>query len=98
MLGGHTRRIHRLKGSLRVIEYFGGGTMKRKSQRRNKITEGSLKICQEGIEHVQVCTEGTLLISKEREVSKRRHSHGCLTLCGERLYKVCIEPKNARRA
>jgi hypothetical protein len=48
----HTRRIHRLKGSLRVTEYSGGGTVQRKEQRRNITTEGSVKLCQEGIERV----------------------------------------------
>jgi hypothetical protein len=29
----HTRKIHRIKGRFRVIEYSGGGNVERKAQR-----------------------------------------------------------------
>jgi hypothetical protein len=45
--------------------------VQRKAQRRNKTTEGSVKIHQEGIEHVQFCTGGTLFRVQREEVSRR---------------------------
>jgi hypothetical protein len=43
--------------------------VQRKAQRRNRTTEGSVELCQEGIERVQVCTGGTLF-----RVLRRRRS------------------------
>jgi hypothetical protein len=37
--------------SLKVVEHIGGrGNMQMKAQKRNKTTEGFVKLCQEGIE------------------------------------------------
>jgi hypothetical protein len=62
----HTRRIHRLKGSLRVTEYSGGGTVQRKAQRRNRTTEGSVKLCQEGIEQCKSAPENSISSSERK--------------------------------
>jgi hypothetical protein len=45
--------------------------VQRKAQRRNITTEGSIKLCQEGIERVQVCIGGTLFRVQREEVSRR---------------------------
>jgi hypothetical protein len=40
--------------SLKVVEHLRGqGIVQRKAQKRNKTTEGFVKICHEGIERVQ---------------------------------------------
>jgi hypothetical protein len=46
--------------------------------REDRTTEGSVELCQEGIERVHRVHWGTLFrVLKKREVSKRRHSQGC---------------------
>jgi hypothetical protein len=71
----HTRRIHRLKGSLRVTEYSGGGTVQRKAQRRNRTTEGSVKLCQEGIERVHRVHQRTPFRVLRKEKCRREDTH-----------------------
>jgi hypothetical protein len=51
--------------------------VQRKAQRRNRTTEGSVKLCQEGIERVQVCTEGLYFEFREKESVEERHSQSC---------------------
>jgi hypothetical protein len=76
--GGHTRRIHRLKRSLRVTEYSGGKTVQRRHRGKNKIVEYFVELCKEGIEKVQgVHKENSVLSSERRRVSRRRHSQSC---------------------
>jgi hypothetical protein len=40
----------------------------------DRITEDSEELCQEGIELVQECTEGTISSSERRSVTEERHS------------------------
>jgi hypothetical protein len=37
VLGGHTRKIHKLKRSHRVTEHFEGETVQRKAQKKTKL-------------------------------------------------------------
>jgi hypothetical protein len=47
---------HKLKRNLKVTEYLRGGTV-RKKHRETKLLRTLSKLCQVGIEPVQVCTE-----------------------------------------
>jgi hypothetical protein len=55
--GGNTRIIHILRENLKVIEYLRGETVQRRHRRI--IVEDYVKLFQEGIEQVQVCTKLT---------------------------------------
>jgi hypothetical protein len=61
MPGGHTIGSHRLeRRSLKVVEHLGGNIVQRRAQRVDRVTEGSIKLCQEGIEKVKRVHRRTL--------------------------------------
>jgi hypothetical protein len=70
------QRNHKLKGEAsRLLNTLEVKTVQRRAQRENKITEDSVKLCQEGIERVQrVHKKNSISSSEIREVSRRRHS------------------------
>jgi hypothetical protein len=48
------------KEASRLLNTLEGGTVQRKAQKRNRTTEGSVKLCQEGIERVHRVHQRTL--------------------------------------
>jgi hypothetical protein len=71
--GGRTREFIDSRRSLRVTEYSGGEDCAEEGTERDKITEDSVKLCQEGIERVQrVHKKNSISSSEIREVSRRK--------------------------